>query len=59
MLATRCRIQQCSLQRMKGFNVLNPMGRMLLVYLQNEQLRENRHPADITKENVANFKTQR
>jgi len=46
-------------KRMKGFNVLNPMGWDAFgLPAERAAVRENRHPADITKENVANFKTQ-
>ena len=46
-------------KRMKGFNVLNPMGWAAFgLPAERAAVRENRHPADITKENVANFKNQ-
>ena len=46
-------------KRMKGFNVLNPMGWDAFgLPAERAAVRENRHPADITKENVANFKNQ-
>ena len=46
-------------KRMKGFNVLNPMGWDAFgLPAERAAVRENRHPADITRENVANFKKQ-
>ena len=46
-------------KRMKGFNVLNPMGWDAFgLPAERAAVRENRHPADITTENVANFKKQ-
>ena len=46
-------------KRMKGFNVLNPMGWDAFgLPAERAAVRENRHPADITTENVANFKNQ-
>ncbi len=46
-------------KRMKGFNVLNPMGWDAFgLPAERAAVRENRHPAEITKENVANFKNQ-
>ena len=46
-------------KRMKGFNVLNPIGWDAFgLPAERAAVRENRHPADITKENIANFKHQ-
>jgi len=46
-------------KRMKGYNVLNPMGWDAFgLPAERAAVREGRHPADITKENVANFKHQ-
>ena len=46
-------------KRMKGFNVLNPMGWDAFgLPAERAAVRENRHPAHITKENIANFKHQ-
>jgi len=46
-------------KRMKGFNVLNPMGWDAFgLPTERAALREGRHPATITTENVANFKHQ-
>ena len=46
-------------KRMKGFSVLNPMGWDAFgLPAERAAVREGRHPADITKENVANFKNQ-
>ncbi len=46
-------------KRMKGFSVLNPMGWDAFgLPAERAAVREGRHPADITKENVANFKHQ-
>ena len=46
-------------KRMKGFNVLNPMGWDAFgLPAERAAIRENRHPAEITKENIANFKNQ-
>ena len=46
-------------KRMKGFNVLNPMGWDAFgLPAERAAIRENRHPAVITKENIANFKNQ-
>jgi leucyl-tRNA synthetase len=46
-------------KRMKGFNVLHPMGWDAFgLPAERAAVRENRHPAEITKENIANFKRQ-
>ena len=46
-------------KRMHGFNVLNPMGWDAFgLPAERAAVRENRHPAIITKENTANFKHQ-
>ena len=46
-------------KRMKGFNVLNPIGWDAFgLPAERAAVRENRHPADITKENIGNFTTQ-
>jgi leucyl-tRNA synthetase len=46
-------------KRMKGFAVLNPMGWDAFgLPAERAAVREGRHPADITKENIANFKHQ-
>ena len=46
-------------KRMNGFNVLNPMGWDAFgLPAERAAVRESRHPAEITKENVANFKKQ-
>ena len=46
-------------KRMKGFNVLNPIGWDAFgLPAERAAVRENRHPAVITKENIANFKHQ-
>ena len=46
-------------KRMKGFNVLNPMGWDAFgLPAERAAVREGRHPAKITKENVGNFKHQ-
>ena len=46
-------------KRMKGFNVLNPMGWDAFgLPAERAAIRENRHPTEITKENIANFKNQ-
>lgn len=46
-------------KRMNGFNVLHPMGWDAFgLPAERAAVRENRHPADITKENTANFKRQ-
>ena len=46
-------------KRMNGFNVLQPMGWDAFgLPTERAALREGRHPADITRENVANFKKQ-
>ena len=46
-------------KRMNGFSVLNPMGWDAFgLPAERAAVREGRHPADITKENVANFKNQ-
>jgi leucyl-tRNA synthetase len=46
-------------KRMHGFNVLNPMGWDAFgLPAERAAVRENRHPAHITKENIANFKHQ-
>jgi leucyl-tRNA synthetase len=45
--------------RMKGFNVLHPMGWDAFgLPAERSAVRENLHPAVITKRNVANFKRQ-
>ena len=42
---------------MKGFNVLNPMGWDAFgLPAERAAVRENRHPAEITAENIAYFK---
>ena len=44
-------------KRMKGFNVLNPMGWDAFgLPAERAAVRENRHPAEITAENIAYFK---
>ena len=46
-------------KRMNGFSVLNPMGWDAFgLPAERAAVREGRHPADITKENVGNFKKQ-
>ena len=46
-------------KRMKGFNVLNPMGWDAFgLPAERAAVRENRHPAEITAENIAYFKNQ-
>ena len=46
-------------KRMTGHNVLNPMGWDAFgLPAERAAIRENRHPAEITKENIANFKNQ-
>ena len=46
-------------KRMNGYNVLNPMGWDAFgLPAERAAVRENRHPALITKENTANFKHQ-
>ena len=46
-------------KRMKGFNVLNPMGWDAFgLPAERAAVRENRHPAEITVENISNFKHQ-
>ncbi len=46
-------------KRMRGFNVLNPMGFDAFgLPAERAAVREGRHPADITRENIANFKRQ-
>ena len=46
-------------KRMKGFNVLNPMGWDAFgLPAERAAVREGRHPADITRENVDNFRQQ-
>ncbi|HMV65891.1 MAG TPA: leucine--tRNA ligase [Myxococcota bacterium] len=46
-------------KRMTGFSVLNPIGwDSFGLPAERAAVRENRHPADITREYVANFKRQ-
>ena len=46
-------------KRMRGFNVLNPMGWDAFgLPAERAAVREGRHPAEITVENIANFKHQ-
>ena len=46
-------------KRMNGFNVLHPMGWDAFgLPAERAAVRENRHPAVITQENIANFKRQ-
>ena len=46
-------------KRMKGFNVLNPMGWDAFgLPAERAAVRENRHPSEITVENISNFKHQ-
>jgi len=46
-------------KRMNGFNVLHPMGWDAFgLAVERAAVRSNRHPADITKENIANFRRQ-
>jgi leucyl-tRNA synthetase len=46
-------------KRMNGFNVLHPMGWDAFgLPAERAAVREGRHPAEITKENVANFRRQ-
>jgi leucyl-tRNA synthetase len=46
-------------KRMNGFSVLNPMGWDAFgLPAERAAVREGRHPAEITKENIANFKNQ-
>jgi leucyl-tRNA synthetase len=46
-------------KRMNGFNVLHPMGWDAFgLPAERAAVREGRHPAEITQENVANFKRQ-
>ncbi len=46
-------------KRMKGFNVLNPMGWDAFgLPAERAAVREGRHPADITRENIDNFRQQ-
>jgi len=46
-------------KRMNGFNVLQPMGWDAFgLPAERAAMRDGRHPADITRENIANFKRQ-
>ncbi len=46
-------------KRMNGFNVLHPMGWDAFgLPTERAALREGRHPAEITRENIANFRQQ-
>ena len=46
-------------KRMKGFNVLNPMGWDAFgLPAERAAVREGRHPRDITRENISNFRRQ-
>lgn len=46
-------------KRMKGFNVLHPMGWDAFgLPAERAAVREQRHPAEITQANIANFKEQ-
>lgn len=47
------------LKRMQGFNVLHPMGWDAFgLPAERAAVREHRHPAEITKENIDNFRRQ-
>lgn len=47
------------LKRMRGFNVLHPMGWDAFgLPAERAAMRDNQHPADITKRNVDNFRRQ-
>src|SRR5215472_18991776 len=46
-------------KRMRGFNVLHPMGWDAFgLPAERAAVREGRHPAIITKENISNFRKQ-
>ena len=46
-------------KRMQGFNVLHPMGWDAFgLPAERAAVREQKHPADITKRNISNFKKQ-
>ncbi len=46
-------------KRMRGFNVLHPMGWDAFgLPAERAAVREGRHPADITRENIVNFRRQ-
>ena len=49
----------CRYKRMKGFNVLHPMGWDAFgLPAENYAIKTGRHPSGITKENISNFKRQ-
>jgi leucyl-tRNA synthetase len=47
------------MKRMQGFNVLHPMGWDALAYPpSNSRFKNNRHPEEFTRANIAHFKNQ-